>query len=596
MLPILLSLLAQDVHCPSYPAPLRAAVAQALQADRVYQTRTRSAQAAAINLPRANFIDEHILGRMAADEVNPAPMTSDAEFLRRTYLDLTGRIPQPAEADAFLKNPQRPQLIERLLASDAYVSQWTLYFANRLRVTRAGNSRVGLDRRNAFARYLRDFVQRDRPYPQFVRELLTAAGDADATPAAAFLIQVYSNANFGPTQDFYDNLTDLVTTEFLGFKTECVSCHNGRGYLEKINVYLTKKRRSDFWATAAFFSRLDVTALQDRDFSVYRFYLQDRNSGTYVGTVNPDNPGMRPPRANGTVDRPSFLLNNAEPSSENWRQDFAKLVTEDRQFARAAVNYLWAAMFRTGIVDPPNAWDLARVDPRNPPPGDWPLQNSHPELLEALTDYFIQNNYSTKAVLRLMANSTAWQLSSRYEGNWQPAYARYFARHQPRRLAAEEIYDAAVIATQTEAPMVIPGYDAPVLFANELPDAAEPSSDYRAAEMLRQFGRGNWIDAARDNSPNLLGLLYALNGWELTGRTLEANWPGAAINRVSRVAGADTSDEEAMRQMYLATLTRPPTEDETRIVLASRRALTRSAWLSRLQWALINKLDFIFNY
>lgn len=600
LLPVLpLFAYAQDPYCSAYPPSARAAAAQSLQADRAYQARSKVKRAANLDLPRASFVDSFLFDKMAADGVTPAPVTNDAEFLRRVSLDLTGRIPSAAATDAFLKDEapgKRAALIERLLASDAYVSQWTLYFGNRLRVTRGGGSRLGVERRNAWARYLRDFVQRDRPYDAFVREILTASGDADTNPQTAFLVQVYSNLNNGPAQDYYDNLTDLVTTQFLGFKTNCVSCHNGRGYLEKINLYLVRKRRSDFWNTAAFFSRLQVNAYSDRDFSVYRFFLQDRDSGTYVGTVNPDNPGQRPPRVNAAVETPSFLLNEATPSTGAWRQEFVKMVTEDRQFARAAVNYLWAAMFRTGIVDPPDAWDFNRTDPTRPPPGDWPMQNSHPELLEALADYFMQNNYSVKAVLRLLANSTAYQLASRYEGPWSPDYARYFARHEPRRLAAEEIYDAVTTATQTETPIMVHGYDQPFYYANDLPDAAEPTLDWRAAEMLRQFGRGNWMDTDRDNSPTLLGLLYAMNGWEFAGRTSEATWLGNTINRVSRVAAMDVPDEEAIRQMYLATLTREPSAAELETILARRRGQTRTFWLSKLQWALLNKLDFIFNY
>ena len=598
-----LLILAQDPYtCPSYPAAVRAAANEALVADRLYQAHkaTKGDRAAAvIDLPRANFIDNLLFDRMAADGVPPAPVTTDAEFLRRAYLDLTGRIPQPAEAEAFLRNTapgKRAQLIERLLASDAYVSQWALYFGNRLRITTGGGSRVGVERRNAWARYLRDFVQRDRSYQAFVREILTAAGDADRTPAAGFLIQTHSNLDGGVIEDYYDNLTDLVTTQFLGFKTACISCHNGRGYLEKINLYLVRKRRVDFWGTAAFFSRLQVTAHNDRDFSTQRYFLADRDSGGYLGTVNPDNPGQRPPRANLAIEKPVFLLNDAEATTGEWRQEFVRMVTGDRQFARAAVNYLWAAMFRTGIVDPPDGWDFNRTDPARPPGGDWPLQNSHPQLLEALTDHFIQSNYSVKSMIRLMANSTAWQLSSRYTGTWKVDYARYFARHEPRRLAAEEIYDAITQATQTEAPMVVAGYEAPVLYANELPDPVEPANDHRALELMRQFGRGDWRHTARDNSPTLLGLLYAMNGWEVAGRTIEANWSGAAMNRVSRLAALDAPDEEAIRQMFLATLSREPTAAERQIVLDRRGRDQRSLWLSKLQWALINKLDFLFNY
>ena len=144
--------------------------------------------------------------------------------------------------------------------------------------------------------------------------------------------------------------------------------------------------------------------------------------------------------------------------------------------------------------------------------------------------------------------------------------------------------------------MVVAGYEAPVLYANELPDPVEPANDHRALELMRQFGRGDWRHTARDNSPTLLGLLYAMNGWEVAGRTIEANWSGAAMNRVSRLAALDAPDEEAIRQMFLATLSREPTAAERQIVLDRRGRDQRSLWLSKLQWALINKLDFLFNY
>ena len=102
------------------------------------------------------------------------------------------------------------------------------------------------------------------------------------------------------------------------------------------------------------------------------------------------------------------------------------MVTTDRQFARAAANYLWSYFFGYGIVDPPDAWDLDRVDPKAQLPPDWVTQNSNPELLESLADLLIANGYHLQPVIRQIVNSETYQLSARYTGQWKPAYVRYF--------------------------------------------------------------------------------------------------------------------------------------------------------------------------
>ena len=273
-----------------------------------------------------------------------------------------------------------------------------------------------------------------------------------------------------------------------------------------------------------------------------------------------------------------------------------KQVTGNRQFARAQVNYLWAYFFGTGIVDPPDGWDLARTDPANPPPGDWPSQNSQPALMESLTDAFINSNYSTKAMVRLIANSSVYQLSSRYpSGQWQAAFASDFARHSPRRLSAEELWDSVAIATQTEEPMNVDGFPAPLMYANQLPDTYEPWENNNVLNFMNTMGRGNWNTVDRDSSPTLLGLLFLMNQWDNYQRTAEPTGNSVPINRAARVALQSISDEEAIRQIYLATLARYPTDAEVAAVMAQRGTNQRFVWLPRMQWALVNKLDFIFD-
>lgn len=587
---------ADDPGCPGYPAAVRAEWESSLALDQAYVAYRKSPgpRTSTASYPRDSFIDHLLLTKMAEDGVNPAPITTDAEFVRRAYLDLTGRIPTPEQAEAFFGNSQpakRADLIGQLIGSSSFVDQFTLFFANKYKVTR-GNGNVGLTGRNIFYKFVRDAFQKDRPYNEFIAEMLGATGEVDRVPGTQFFAR--NIAEDGPLQDTWDNTTDIITTQLLGFKSECVSCHNGRGYLDKINVYLTRKTRADFWQMSSFLSRTNFLRWSDDTIGFRpRVVVIDRDYGNYSGAVN--TPGNRPPRANTNYD-PAFFLNGETPKSGNFRQELARLVTSDRQFARATVNTLWDYFYGHGIVDPPDAWDLARVDPARKPPEGWPFQNSNPELLEALTDHFIKNNYSIREMARLMTNSTIYQLSSTYPGEWKDAYTRYFARAEARRMTSEAVYDSIITATRTEAPMTVLGWDQPVNYANQLPDPTEPATDGGVTNLLAQFGRGNWLTVPHNNGPTLLGLLYSMNDSFVVFRTFgDTRNTVVPNNRVGQIHATATSDEDAIRRMFLATLTRYPKDAEMATVLASRSG-TRDQWLSDLQWALLNKLDFIFNY
>lgn len=578
-------------------------MAESLELDRGFEMRgrqRRTAQSAAASRraaeSRSNFIDQRLFAKMAADNVQPAAPASDAEFLRRVTVDVTGRIPTPEAAEAFLSSSdpdKRANLIDSLLDSDAYSNQLTLFFLNKFRVTRNHES-ISVLARNTFYEFVRGFVKADRPYNQFVRELLAANGEVDTQPGTQFFAR-WMDVN-GPIQDSWDDITDKITTTFMGFKTECVSCHNGRAHLEKINVWLSRRTRQQFWQTSAFLSRMYYIRWSDDPIGFRpRIILIDRDYGSYSGAVNPSNPGNRPARTSAVVE-PQFVLNQARPKSENWRADLGEIITSDKQFARATVNHLWANFFGHGIVDPPEAWDFTRTDPSVTPPEGFPSQNSHPELLEDLADFFIRNNYQLKPLIRQMLGSDAYQLSSRYEGEWQPVFVRYFAKFEPRRLSAESLYDSLVTATRTEQPMTIAGMANALQYANQLPDAAEPSTDFRVVDFLNQAGRGNWTTIERSEEPTILGLLFSMNETQVVQRSLGTS--SAAIssrNQVLRIDSLPITDEEAIRKMYIATLTRWPSEAEMATVLRYRSG-PRAQWLSDLQWALLNKLDFTFNY
>lgn len=588
---------ASDPGCPNYPSAERTELSNQLNLEReaaMWSARAGK-QSVRSAVARNNFIDQQIFGKLDVDGVPSAPLADDAMFQRRVYLDLTGRIPSTGSAASFLADPspdKRTRLIETLLASPAYVDQFTLYFGNRFEVTSGYYTYIGLTGRNLFHQFLRDFVGRDRPYNEVVAEMLTASGDADKVGPANFLSRGFQQGD--PIQDTWDTLTDRVTVRLLGYKTECVSCHHGRGHLEQINLWLAARRREEFWQMSAFFSRMNMLTLPADAFNQrLRFFFSERTTGGYYTNVNPASPGPRPSRTGGPY-APSYITTRQAPQGPNYRQELARFITNDRQFAKATVNYVWAYFFNYGLVDPPDAWDLARVDPKNPPPAPWTLQVTHPELLDQLADQFIRDNYSIKSLIRTIVNSSAYQLSSKYEGVWKPAYVRYFAKHIPRRLTAEEMYDAVQTATETEAPMFVQGFDQPVMYANQLPDPTEPRSDANVRNFLNTFGRGDWWNVRRDPSPTILQLLYSMNNGQTVLRTFASN-ASSPTTRAARLAQSKASDDDVTRELFLATLARPCTGDELAVAQANRRG-TRLDWISDLQWALLNKLDFIFNY
>jgi hypothetical protein len=604
LLPILLlgfaaTLPGQDTYCPVYSR------GEQIQPQRII-TELRYTDYAgdqpgsknAITLPPArNVIDEWIFRKLSQDGVEPAPMTTDNEFLRRIYLDLTGRIPTLEQADAFLngRTQTRAQVIEQLLASPEYVDQISHWFLERFRVGTRTDAWISISARNNFYSYIREFVQQDRPYNRVVSEMLTASGDSDIEPALGLLTRQITDYYGSTNQDFWDDFTNLATTEFLGFRTECISCHDGQRHLENINLFLTPRTRREFWRLSAFFSRTRVQVVNDDNAdNRQRLLFFDSSTGLYNGAINPSRPGPRPSRGDAN-EEPHYWFTDQKPSTGSWRSEFAQKLTSDRQFARASVNYVWAYFFGNGIVDPPDGWDLARVNPNVPPPAGWPIQNSHPELLEALTDLFIQSNYSTKNLIRLIVNSSTYQLSGRYpEGKWQDAFRRYYARYEARRMTAEQIFDSLTTATGTEPWMAVSGLPNLLRYANQIP-APWASSDWDTENFLDSLGRGDWMNRQSSNQSTVLGSLDLMNRWTVNVRTRSWSDRWTRPTRLSTGVAQGLSDDELIRRLFLATLTRYPTPQEFQIV-RERKQSDRVMWLTGLQWVLLQKSDFLFKY
>jgi hypothetical protein len=350
---------------------------------------------------------------------------------------------------------------------------------------------------------------------------------------------------------------------------------------------------------AAFFGKTRVLRRTEVSTAQDEYSIDDQGPGydPSAATV------VRVPRTGkkGLLD-PAYLFTGRTPEPDRHpRPEFAKMLTADPQFARATVNLLWAEMFGVGIVDPPLDFDLARLDPKNPPTAPWTLQPSHPELLDALAQYFREHNYSLRSVLTLIAKSNAYQLSSSFPGEWKAAYAPYFARKFVRRLKAEEVYDSLVNATNVFTDIPIPGTDIRRQFVGELFDAEDIRATRGASnrsDMLQQihfflesFGQANREYSERTNEG------------DITQAVLLMNSPLV----LKQVQASPTS--------YLAGLLKDPMGDEARIFRLFERFLIRQPSLAEvaqakkvlagspgvkgwedLQWLLVNKVEFVHHF
>lgn len=558
---------------------------------------------AAAQLPVRNFIDEEIFARLSAEGVPAAPLSSDEEFLRRVSLDLTGRIPAADEIRAFVADAdpaKRDKAIERLLASGAWLDKWSLWLGDLLQnAAFAQNRSQRINGRNAFYLWIRNALKEDKSWRDVLTELLTVNGNNyDAgTAGTNFILRGF--APMGPAQDTYDLLLVRTATTFLGLgHYDCLLCHNGKYHLDSVSAWGAKITRTEAQQMAAHFARVVMATrrVEQTDFYYRSTDVRERAYGFYVLNTNS---GNRPNRAPALIDGQVVtalapVYRDGKAAEGNWRESLVRSMVADPMFARNYANRLWKAMFGLALAEPVDGLDPARLDPRVEPPEGWTYQASHPWLLEKLADYARSTDFHLKPLLRLMAQSKAYQLSSRYDGDWDMTKASLFARRLPRRLDAEEVHDAIVKATQMPQPYTVQGFAEPFVWAAQLPDTSEPRSSSVARAFLDAFNRGNRDTVPRRQDGSILMWLNLMNSGFTNGRAR-----AAGTNASPYLAGLarNGSNEQIVEDMFLTFLSRWPTEYERGTALkALEKAASRTAAIEDLAWALMNKIDFLFSY
>ncbi len=588
-----------DVHAPL----LRPKAPQAGKLTERVTAQLPKPSIASSPVPHRNFIDDEIFGKMQRDGVPHAPLATDQEFIRRIKLDLAGHIPSSAEVREFLADPssdKRSRTIQRLVGSPEFVDKWSYFFMDILRA----NGKMGRGH-TLFHYMLKESLAADRPYDDWVRDIIASSAKSNYVVASSNPI-VREHVEGKPGEAFdgdditkvnqldtHDELAILYGKIFLGINTSCISCHDGAGHLERVNAYLSTRKRADFFQESAFLARTRYIPHVESSAAIMGHFLVDDGGSGYDTKAD----SMLRTKRSGGPNIPKFLLTDEKPQANaEPREELARMLTANPQFARATVNMFWAKLMGVGIVDPYDEFDLARLDPKHLPEG-WDAQPSNPELLEKLAVYFRENNYSIHKLFKLICDSSAYQLSARFPGEWQERYTQYYARKFARMLSAEELHDSIVTATERPGKFVLAskhedgtsdgGASVSVPMAMQV-SVPQPRGELKS--FLAAFGESNRGAPPRPPSPSPLQPIMMMRSPVVNDRVLAQK-----DSRVQRLLDTYKDNGKVVDELFMATISREPIPAEKALVMAAMEK-NRVDGAQNLQWALLNIAEFLYNF
>ena len=394
-------------------------------------TRTGGAS----NAGRLGLIDKFIFSALEDAGVQPADTTTDWEYIRRVTLDLTGRIPDPGTVLQFVNDTssgKRAALVEQLLAKPEWTDKWTMFLGDLLK-NNSSNTQINRYRPGvqAFYNYIKSSVAANKPYDQMTRELIAAEGD-NSYSTGEINFNVGGVVTGGPTQDVYDQQTANIADTFLGVAhVNCLLCHNGAGHLTGLSLWGGQQTRVGGWGMAAFLSHTyTFSTAVSADATTPRYWTVTDSSPKANGYALNTTTGNRPPRQPiGSLKTitPSYIFTGETPKAgENTARG-----TGSHDHGRSAVRpryreLLLGLLLRRGAggssrsVRPPSARSRQSAALRA-----GLCKPSNPRLLNALAQAFIDNKFDLKWLMRQMVNSSAYQLSSRYDGQWNEPGAAF---------------------------------------------------------------------------------------------------------------------------------------------------------------------------
>lgn len=510
----------------------------------------------------ARMIDQGIQRVLEADKIRPSGPADDAEFLRRVCLDITGRIPTPEKAMAFLdsKAPdKRPRLIDELLASKEYGLHFADLWCDRIDIKDLPIYR------EPFLGWMADSLNLGRGWDEVVLDLLTAEGGfnfitrgkrlGSTEPQALFLLlNTEEGQGKGPNPAW---LAAESARLFLGVQLQCAECHN--------HPFTDSWKQTDFWGLAAFFGQLRAERIPQ---------------GGLVWRETPaaaDQPVRMviPPTALKNIGKtvPARLLGDDRDyqpgDTQLLRHELARWMTaaDNPFFARAAANRTWAHLFGRGLVNP-----VDDLRPDNP--------SSHPAILELLTDEFKKSGFDLKYLIRCICLSDAYQRTSVPFTDNADSETPTYTHMAVKAMGPGVFYDSLKLAT---------GWPELKVGLPERKTKLTVLTQFTPREVFVDFFRSSQGEEA-DPLENTHGIPQAL-------KLMNAAQLNSVAPVVQRLAGLDRA--QAIEQLYLTALARRPSQAEAKLVedfLEKRKDATSAQGYSAVLWALINSAEFVSNH
>ena len=494
-----------------------------------------------VETPQYNYIDTHVHNKLKRMKILPSDLCTDEEFVRRIYFDLTGLPPTPEQARSFLADTtatkvKREKLIDALVETPEFVDHWTHKWADLLQSNRKflGERGVWL-----FQQWIHQAIAQNRPYDQFVRDLITATGSTYANPAASY---------FRVSRE-YTAAVENTTQLFLGVRFSCNKCHDHP---------FEKWTQNQYYELGAFFADVKVKPGQlPGDEVVYASY-----------TTEP----VKHPRTLAVVE-PSVPFGEVAAETDNKQQMLATWLTskDNPMFARAGVNRIWSYFMGRGIIEP-----VDDIRTSNPP--------SNPELLEALTKDFVDSGFDIKRIMKTITRSRTYQQSIK-TNKWNKSDTINFSHAVARRLTAEQLLDAIGVATGSRPRF----QEVPKNFrAVQLPDSKVKDDGF-----LKLFGRPERETSCECERTTEVSLAHAMN--LINGPTVAE----ALIDpegRIAQLIKTNQDDRVLVEELYLATFSRLPEKNEYAVAVEHlANAESKEEGAQDLLWALINSPAFLFN-
>ncbi|WP_020471017.1 DUF1549 domain-containing protein [Zavarzinella formosa] len=481
-----------------------------------------------------NKIDELVYDKLKRVKILPSDLCTDADFMRRVYIDVTGIPPEPEVVRAFLLDSRptkikRDELIDKLVGSPEYVEYWTNRWADLLQVNRKFLGDAGA---KALRDYIRKAVNDNTPYNEFAYQILTGSGSNVEHPEAAYYKVLRTP----------DAAMENTTHLFLAIRFNCNKCHDHP---------FEKWTQDQYYALTSYFAQ--VQRGEDPKYKGQKIGGSAVDGAVpLVEVISDAGGGEVKHERTGETAKPKFPFDHKDLAAANLprRTQLAKWITstENPYFAKSYANRVWSYLTGVGIIEPVD--DIRAGNPA-----------SNPALLDYLTQEFVSHKHDARHLIKLICKSRTYQLSVS-TNQWNAGDDLNYSHAMARRLSAESLYDAIhrVTGSTTKLPGLPPGSRA----AQVLDGSVDLPSGF--LDLFGKPVRESACECERSSSMMLGPILNLVNG-PIVGDALKD--PG---NRLAKLSATVKDDKQFVEELYLAVLNRFPTPKEMETGLKALKA------------------------